>query len=193
MPVTVVAPNVQLGTTGAAIPLRVSWSASDPSGIASYALQQSKDGAAFSTVTLNSPTDTVITLFRAPNHTFAYRVRATDTKNNTSAFVSGPNFTLGAKQETAAAITYVGTWTQASSAQAYGGGLKFATSATARATFSFTGRAMAWVAPMSSIRGVVDIYVDGVFVQSLDLFSSTFKPRMTVFTRSWCYVVRPYG
>ena len=123
---------------------------------------------------------------RAPANTFRFRVRATDTKGNTSAFVTGPTLTLGRQAGgPSAAITYVGTWTQSNSSTAYGGATKFATTATARATFSFTGRAVAWVAPMSSIRGVVDIYVDGLFVQSVDLFSATFKPRMTVFTRSW--------
>jgi hypothetical protein len=180
------APNVQILTgTSAAIPLRISWSATDTSGIASYKLQQSTDGAAFSAVTLNSPTDTVITVFRAPTHTYQFRVRATDTKGNTSAYAPGPTMTLLTRQETSTAITYVGTWTAHSYSDAYGGALKYATSSTARATFTFSGRSVAWVSPMASNRGIADVYVDGVFVQSVDLFSSTTKPRMIVFTRSW--------
>jgi hypothetical protein len=184
-PVTVIAPSLQLLTTTSAIPLRVSWSGTDASGVASFNLQQSQDGAAFVDVTLNSPTDTVITLFRAPDHSYAYRVRATDTKSNTSGFVAGPTSTMKARQETSSYITYAGTWTQVSSTSAYGGGIKYAKTSTATATFSFTGRAIAWVAPIGPFRGAVDVYIDGAFLQTVDLFAATFQPRMTVFTRSW--------
>ena len=134
---------------------------------------------------MNNPTDTVITVFKTPAHTYAFRVRATDTKGNTSAFVTGPTLTLTARQETSGSISYVGTWTLGSPTGAFGGSVKYAKTSTARATFSFTGRSVAWVSQMSSNRGIADVYVDGVFVQSVDLFSATTKPRMTVFTRSW--------
>jgi hypothetical protein len=185
-PAAVVAPNTQLlsGVT-AALPLRVTWGGSDASGIASYNLQQSKDGAAFATITLNTPTQTAITLFRAPGHTFAYRVRATDTKGNTSLYVTGPTMTLTAKQETSSTIVYTSGWSTASPTSAYGGSLKYATSATARATFTFTGRAVAWIAPRNTNRGQAEVWVDGILASTIDLFASTSQPRMTVFTRSW--------
>jgi hypothetical protein len=182
---TVVAPNVALQTTSASVPLLVTWSASDPSGIASYELQVSKNGAAFTAVTLNHPTDTSITTFRVPANTYRFQVRATDGKGNTSGFAAGPTFTPTLRQETGSGITYVGSWTQATLTGASGGSVKFAKSSTATATFSFTGRSVAWVAQMGSSRGVADVYVDGVFAQTVDLFSSTTKPRMTVFTRSF--------
>jgi hypothetical protein len=163
----------------------VTWSATDPSGISSYELQVSKNGAAFTAVTLNHPTDTSITTFRVPANSYRFRVRATDGKGNTSGSLAGPTFTPTVRQETASGITYSGTWTQATLTGASGGSVKYSKSSTARATFSFTGRSVAWVAQMSSNRGVADVYIDGVFVQSIDLFSSTTKPRITVFTRSF--------
>jgi hypothetical protein len=186
VPATVVTPNTQLlSGVSAALPLLVSWGGSDASGIASFELQQSKDGAAFTTITLNTPTQTSITLFRAANHKFAYRVRATDTKGNTSAFSTGPTMTLGVTQESSTAIAYTGTWTTASPSGAYGGSLKYATSSTARATFTFTGRAVAWVAPRGSTKGSADVYVDGVLATTVNLFASSTQSRMTVFTRSF--------
>jgi hypothetical protein len=167
------------------VPLRLSWSATDPSGVTAYALQQSKNGGSWTTLTLATPTTTATTRFRPPGNYYRYRVRATDGKGNTSAYVYGPTFKLVAKQETSTFIVYSGSWTHVSSSTAYGGALNYAKSSTARATLTFTGRSVAWVAPRNTTRGIADVYVDGVFAQSIDLFAASLQPRMTVFTRSW--------
>jgi hypothetical protein len=185
-PTAVVAPNTQLlsGVT-AALPVLVTWGGSDASGIASYDLQQSTDGGAFATVALNTPTQTSITLFRTAAHTYAYRVRATDTKSNTSGFATGLTQKLIVKQENSADIVYSSGWTTASTSNAYGGAEKYAKSSTATATTTFTARAFAWVAPRYTSRGQAEVWVDGVLITTVDLFASTSQPRMTVFTRSW--------
>jgi hypothetical protein len=148
-------------------------------------LQQSADGGSWQTLTLATPTTNVVTLFRRPGHFYRYRVRATDSKGNTSAYFAGPTFKLIARQETAASVLYSGGWTRVSISSAYGGSTKYATSSSAVATFKFTGRSVAWVAPLSTNRGIADVYVDGVFIQSIDLFAASTRPRMTVFMRAW--------
>jgi len=182
-PSVAVAPSGQLGTSN--VPIVVSWSAADPSGVASMELQQSKSGGAWSAVTLATPTSTSLTLTRAPGYTYAYRVRATDGVANVSGWVAGPSFKLSARQETSTSITYSGTWTATTNTTAYGGALKYATSSTATATETFTGRSVAWVAPRTPTRGKADIYIDGVYVTTVDLYSATTLSRSIVFTRSW--------
>jgi hypothetical protein len=136
-------------------------------------------------VSLPTSTTNAVTLFRSRGNNFRYRVRATDGKGNMSVYVAGPTFKLIARQETSASVVYAGGWTQVSISSAYGGGARYATSSSAVATFTFTGRSVAWVAPRNINRGIADIYVDGVFIQSVDLFAASYQPRMTVFMRAW--------
>jgi hypothetical protein len=182
-PVAEVALNAQLGTSK--IPLQITWSASDSSGIASFELQQQRNGGSWKTISLPSPTATQITLNRPKRYTYAYRVRATDTKGNTSLYATGPSFKLIAKQEKAAAIQYTGSWRRKSMSSAYGHYVKFAKASTARASLAFTGREVAWIAPRAARRGQADVYIDGVLVSTVDLYSAALDPRRAVFTASW--------
>lgn len=188
-PPSVTPPALAMATAGqldtTIVPVVVAWSAADPSGVAKVELQQSKNGGAWSSVTLPSGSATSVTLWRAPGDTFRYRARATDSLGNTSAWAAGPTAKVMAKQEGSAAVAYSGTWSSSSVSSAYGGGLKHATTSTARARFTFTGRSVAWVAPRAANRGRADVYVDGVFVTTVDLYSATSLPRSVVFSRTW--------
>jgi hypothetical protein len=189
VPPSVSAPQVQLvvgdqlGTSS--VPIHVSWSATDASGISSYRLQQKRNSGSWKTISLPSPTTTEVTLLRPPGYTYRYRVRATDGVGNTSANVVGPATKLLLKQEKSTAISYAGTWKRVSVTGAYGGYVKYATSSSARARFTFTGRFVGWVAPRASNRGVADVYIDGVYVSSVDLYSPTETQRRVVFSASW--------
>jgi hypothetical protein len=182
-PITVVPVSKQLQTV--AIPLRTTWSATDASGIASYQLQEQVNGGQWTSLTLAAPTSTALIVYRNPGNAYRYRLRATDGEGNLSAYKYGSTMTLSVAQETAPAITYTGSWTLASSSTAYGGATKSATASTAIASFTFTGRAVAWVAPMNTTKGIADVWVDGVFIKSVDLFSASARPRITVFNKSW--------
>jgi hypothetical protein len=163
----------------------VSWSAADPSGVASVELQQSKNGGAWSAVTLPAPTATSVSLSRAAGSTYAYRVRATDALANTSMWMAGSGGKLLARQESYAGIVYGGSWTTATVASAYGGSLRYASTSKAIATLTFTGSSVAWVAPRSATRGKADVYVDGVLATTVDLYAATAQARMIVFSQSW--------
>jgi hypothetical protein len=182
-PETVIKPNATLGSS--TIPLLIGWSASDLAGITKYQLQQSIDGGSFATVSLASPTQTSITLQRSPAHSYRYRVRATNGDGVTSSYQTGPSFVLNARNEKLSSISYTGTWTQQTVSNAYGGGLKYAKSSTARATFTFTGRSFAWVSTRNYNRGKAAVYVDGVLVTTIDLYHASAQWRRTVFTRNW--------
>jgi len=181
-PVITLASGAQVGTS--TVPIVVSWSAADPSGVASVELQQSKNGGAWSAVTLPAPTATSVSLSRAAGSTYAYRVRATDALANTSAWVAGSGGKLLARQESYAGIVYGGSWTTATVASAYGGSLRYASTSKAIATLTFTGSSVAWVAPRSATRGKADVYVDGVLATTVDLYAATAQARMIVFSQS---------
>ncbi len=179
-------PALNWATGTSTVPMRVGWSATDAkSGVARYELQLRTDGGSYTAVSLPSATSTSIVRHLAPSHAYQFRVRALDGAGNWSAWSYGSAFALTAVHEAASSIAYSGTWTRQASSTAYGGYVKYATAAGASAKFTFTGRQVAWVAPRSATRGQAKVYVDGVYVTTVDLYTASGEPRRIVFSRSW--------
>lgn len=177
------------------VPVNISWSGSDSSGIAAYQLQQKTDSSTFTSVTLSPATRTSIVRNLAPGHTYQFRVRAEDKASNWSAYKTGVSFRVAPYQETATTadstgtkITYSTGWTQQSLSTAYGGGVRYASTANKTVTFTMNGRAVAWVAPKSSSRGQAKVYVDGTLVTTTNLNSSTSQSRVVVYSKTWSSV-----
>jgi hypothetical protein len=82
-------------------------------------------------------------------------------------------------------MKFVGKWTKATNTAASGGTTRYATSSTATASWQFTGRAFAWVAPLGPKMGKAKVLIDGVSVGKFNLNASKNRPRVLVFTRSW--------
>jgi hypothetical protein len=185
--VTVLAP-----LANSTVPMVISWSATDPggSGIASYELQQSVNGGAFTSVQLPSPTATSVMLnlkggtFNAPI-SYRFQVRARDGVGNVSAWTVGQTFTLSLLDDTAAGpVTYQGGWSTASVAGSYGGAVHFATQPGPRAnlnkvSFTFTGSAT-WFSTMGPDRGQASVSIDGGAPFTVDLYSPTVQPARIV-------------
>ena len=187
---TAFAPNSFSFVTGAAIgttiKTRVRWPAGtdDLSGVASYALRQSVNGAAWTTVTASTTSlyaDRSLTFSTA----YRYRVRAHDRAGNTGAYVDGPQVRPKLTQQNGTGVTYGGTWTSRSSSSASGGSTRYATKAGAWVRFSFTGRAVAVVAPKGASRGSFKAYVDGTYVGTVSAYRSSSQSRMVLFARNW--------
>jgi transglycosylase-like protein len=83
------------------------------------------------------------------------------------------------------AIAWTGAWSVASYHRYSGGSVRYATSPGAAATLTFIGRAVSWIGPMGPTRGRARIYVDGILVGIVDLRSSGFSPRRTLFSKTW--------
>jgi hypothetical protein len=178
--------NATLGTS--AVPTKVSWSASDDSGVARYDLQQSVDGGSFKAVSLSSPTATAKTLQLQPGSTYQFRIRATDGVGNTSDWAYGTDqpFLVDPHQENenSEAMVYTGTWNQQALASAYGGSVKHASTEGSTAQFTFTGRNVAWVSTKGPNMGKATVSVDGVIVSTVDLYNSASQYRKMVFSQS---------
>jgi len=189
IPPTVVAPKytlyavTTLGTN--TIPTRISWSATDPSGVASYQVQRQLNGGAWSAVTLATPTTVAVTPSLTLTSTYRYRVIATDGQSNASAWIYGRTVQSQLSEQTSSAVTYTGTWTTATSTSVSGGTDKYATAAGASATFSFTGSSVAWVSYLGPSRGSANVYVDGVFKKTVSLYATTNQPKRVVYAYYW--------
>ncbi len=188
-PLQSIVANTQLGTS--TMPVRITWSGSDTgSGIAKYQVQQRKYGStawgAWGWVTSGT---TAKTLDRqlAPGG-YQFQARAMDQAGNWSAWKAGLAFTVTPYQETSTAtagkLAYSGSWTRQYLSSAYGTYTKYATVKGSYATFSFTGgKQVAWVAPRVTNGGYADVYLDGVKVATVNLYSASLQPRRVVFAK----------
>ncbi|CAN5432616.1 hypothetical protein BH20CHL6_BH20CHL6_11860 [soil metagenome] len=178
-----VVPGAVSGGSGGNIPVRLTWTASDAgSGLASTQLQRSLNGGSYTNIALASATAKQYNMAVAASTTTTYRFRdrATDVAGNVSTFATGPLFKVRAFQENAAAITYPGSWTNASSSSFYGGALRHSSITGRSATFTCTGRDLAFVSTKAANRGRVEITLDGGTPQIVDLYRSSVAYRQIV-------------
>jgi hypothetical protein len=174
----------QLGTSS--VPVQVRWAASDPgSNLKTMRLQQQTNGGSW--VTVSSPVTPSVNraLTASSTTTYRFRSRAIDYSGNPSSDKAGATFRVLRTQQTSGAVTWGGAWTTRSGSSASGGSYRRASAAGARATFTFTGRSVGWVAARGSSYGIVKIYVDGAFVGLVDLHASATSWRRIVFAKSW--------
>ena len=188
IPPTIVAPftSLTLGTLGTTTaPVVVSWGATDPSGVASSTIQRSINAGTWSSVTVSPATARTARENLPLGMAIQQRVRATDTKANTSGWSGGPIVQTLVTQQTSSSVTWSGTWNTVSSTNASGGSVRYSTSAGAAVTYRFTGSSVAWVSALGLGRGSAKVYLDGVYVRTINLEASSGHSRAIVFGRNW--------
>lgn len=181
-----------LPTSG--LPVRLTWSATDvESGVSRYELQRSKDGGAtWVAESLSSALRTTKDLLLAQGTSYRFRVRAVDAAGNVGSYATAPVFrpfiyedSLANVAPTLPLLAYEGAWTTEASTVATGGTRRFASLAGARSTFTFTGRTIAWVAERGPGKGQADVWVNGVYAATVDLYNSSTRPRYIAFRRTF--------
>ena len=188
-PPTVAAPKSRLYQVsvlgGSTVPVRTTWSASDASGIASYLVQRQVNGGSWATVSLSSATAKSIAQSLTLGYTYRYRVRASDTRGNVSAFAYGPTFKPLKTEQSSSSVTYGGSWSTVSASYVSGGSLKYASAAGRSASFTFTGSSVGWVGYRGPNRGSAKVYVDGVLFKTVSLYSSSYLAKPVVYSVKW--------
>ena len=185
---SVATPTATLASSGSVhplVPLRIGWSASDTrTGVVAYDVQRQVDGgrwASIGSVGVYQPPPA-----RMPRVTTIASVSEPATAPATGrAGGTAPRSGLTGRGDSSSAITWRGTWALASSTEWWGGTARYARAAGKRATLSFTGRSVAWVAAKGPDRGRARVYIGGTLVQTIDLHASTLSPATIVFRRSW--------
>jgi hypothetical protein len=171
--------------TSGRVPIVLSWSASDPSGLARIRLQQRVDGGSWETVPLPTPTALRVRLsVRAP-HEYQFRVRAIDRAGNRSTWVANATARIRLLSERASAVATTGDWSPISGDDLLGHQALRAQVAGARATVSFTGSQVAWLATRAPSRGAARVYLDGSLVATVDLHRAHRHARTVVFHHAW--------
>jgi hypothetical protein len=158
------------------------WQGADSgSGLKSYSLQQVVNGGAPTQATLPGPLATATVRYLEPGSSYKYRIQAVDIAGNTSLVSESLTFTLEGHQETDPAIVYSSGWFQRSHSFAMHGALRATSAANKSARYTFTGKSVAWVATRGADRGFAQVFIDGVLVQTVDLYSPTLQGRRIVF------------
>lgn len=116
---------------------------------------------------------------------YVNRVIGTYSNGTSADVVVAAASTLHRFSEKSASIAYAGTWKSASYWRYAGAAVKYATEAGAKATFTFTGSRVTWYGPVGPTRGGARILIDGAYVKTVSLYSSSFTARKAVFSKSW--------
>jgi len=166
---------------------RATWNAAtDPtSRITAYQAQWRIDGGGWgSTVSLGASTHAIGRRLGV-GHAYALRVRARDAAGNWSAWAVADGFRTTVAQDGSSTLRKAGHWRVSRSASWSGHTTRFATAAGASISRTFTGRAVAIVAPRGPHRGSAAVWIDGVRVRTIQLHAAGLHARRIVFTRTW--------
>jgi N-acetylneuraminic acid mutarotase len=191
LPPTGGAPSVALRSSATMstpkVPIRLSWSTATDTGGAgtgTYEVARSTDGGAFTTIATRvtgTTYDTTVT----GNHRYRFQVRPRDWAGNFGSWKPGTEVRIGVTQQTSGAITWSSGWTTASNSSYTGGTLKYHKTSGKAATYTFTGRAVAWVSTRGPARGSAKVYIDGSLVATVNLNHSSTSYRYVAYQRSW--------
>jgi hypothetical protein len=179
--------GIALPSTSTTQPLlmRLTWTGSDTgSGVASYDVQRSYDGAAYATIK-SATTATSLDWTMSPGHTYKFRVRARDKAGNVGAWTTAYSWNGALRQNSYSYLAYAGTWTTSSQASSSGGSVKWSSTAGASATLAFSGRAVGLVTTLRPDGGAVQVWVDGALAATIDTYADTTAYRQVVFNRTW--------
>lgn len=166
------------------MPGKVMWSGTDSgSGIARYQLQRSVNAGSYQEVSLGSVSATRQEVGFVSGSRNRFRVRGYDRAGNVSAWRVGPESSLSGYQETNSGISYSSGWSSVALSGSYGGSVRHASKSSTKASHSFTGRSMAWVSTRGSNRGKAEVWLDGVKVATVDLYSSVLRKAQLVYAR----------
>lgn len=98
------------------------------------------------------------------------------------AAVAGTTASAGRVEDTSPAIATTGTWYSKPSAVFSGGSSLFTGAAGARATFSFSGTSVIWMAYRDQWAGIANVYVDGALKSTIDTYQATAQAEWPAFS-----------
>ena len=184
----------QATVANSTLPVTLNWTASTGT-VTGYQLQMSKNGGAFADATPQPGTAASATVNLAMGtldlrtlvaNSYQFQVRACN-GTNCSAWVVGPKFTpLPIDDGMLSLLSYGGNWTQEALPGAYGGTVRYASTAKDKValpnkiTFTVTGN-LAWVSTLGPDRGKASVSIDGGAPVTIDLYSPTKQPAQVVF------------
>jgi hypothetical protein len=181
-PTTALRSAVTLATT--AFGAAVTWTATDAgSGVATYDVARSVDGAAFAVVASGVTTASLNQSVTSGHH-YRFEVRTHDRAGNVGAWVAGPTLAPALVQQTSSAITWTSGWATYTSTSYSGGTARTAVGTGSSASYAFTGRGIAVLMSRDPTYGQVKLYLDGTYLGTVDTMATTHGDRYVIYAKA---------
>ncbi len=157
--------------------VNAAWSGADDTGIVRYDVFE-RVGLSGSQVLVRSDLGTSYVRTGSQGTTYCYQVRAFDAAGNAG---TGPDRCTGVPfDDRNPSVVYSGTPAPASVSGSFLNTLSVMDGVGLQAQLTFTGRKYGVLAQRGPNWGMADLFLDGVFVRRLDLYSSTIRHRQFV-------------
>jgi GH25 family lysozyme M1 (1,4-beta-N-acetylmuramidase) len=185
---TVTVPTSSLYTgaqIGSTMRVQQRWTGADASGRIAFTLQRQVNSGAWSRVALPSSTATAINDPIAFSTTYRYRVQAVDGNANYSPLATGRAVRASLYQQSSSAAIYRGSWSTVSSTAYSGGSQRTSPAAGASVTFTVAGSSVAWIGTRGPGHGAAQVWLDGVYVGTVNTYASTYRYRTVLFAHDW--------
>ena len=166
------------------VPTKLGWSGGTGAGPVSFRVEKSKDGGAYALVK-DGVGSTSLTSSLSPGHSYRFRVRAVGQASDAGQWSYGTTFKLTAVSQASSAVRYRGAWTGSSGSKWWGGSVKSSSSKGSTASYTFTGKKIAWVSLKAANRGKAQVYVNGVLKATVDLYSKTTQQQRIVWSANY--------
>jgi subtilisin family serine protease len=171
---------------GSTVSTTMTWPAATDagSGVKSYTIKRSLNGAAFTTLVSGLTTQSYkrTMSFGTPTQ---FQLWARDRADNLGNGATGAPVTATLLQDGTAIAKYTGSWSTVNLASASGGRLHRSSQHGATVEFKTSARAIAVVGRRGSLNGRAKVYVDDVFKSTIDLRKSSSQYKVVVFNTSW--------
>jgi photosystem II stability/assembly factor-like uncharacterized protein len=163
-----------------AVPLAFSWSSTGGTGVfCGYDVHRGWNGVAPSQITVVG--EPSLDTSAQPASGLYHRVRSFNCDGGLGDFADSPAVNLRLLQESARALQRSSGWARVAASDASGGYVLRTNVKGSRATLTFTGRAVALVAPMGARYGGVSVSLDGGVATQVNLYRGTRQARRLVF------------
>ncbi len=186
---TAVTPVARLGTgspvsaTGEAV--SVSWPASSDigTGLDRYELRKRVGAETWTPIALATPLARSFAQYITPGQAFEYQVRAVDKAGNASAWRSAGASEIHQTSEKSA--SYSRGWSPRAGSPYLGAAARASQTNGSTVSYRFTGSQIAWIATRGPRQGSARVYIDGVSVAAIGLWSATTQFRRVAYTRAF--------
>jgi subtilisin len=199
-PTASIVSDVQMGSS--TIRVKVAWpAASDPSSdIEAYEVQRRLDDGSWSGSIDRPASDRDVTYDIAYDRDYVFRVRAQDEAGNWSGWaVASDTVRVHAVDDRSSSVVRAGKWHSYPATSGWQGTLTGSAHHSASLSLTFTGHGIAVVAPKSSHRGKVAVWVDGAYVGQVKMKADPAQRRHIIISRKFAsggshsIVLKPAG
>jgi hypothetical protein len=120
-----------------------------------------------------------------PSVQYAFKVRGIDQAGNVGAFGAPVSVKATGYQQTSSALTYSSGWSPASGSSYWGSSARYSSSKYASVSVKTTARGFGWVSTYGPTRGSVKVYVDGVWITTVNLKKASTTYRVIAWSIGW--------